>query len=223
MAEHRDELLAQLGCRAFADQARLARRQPLARIEMKRDQLGEQLEHADRLGIFQAVRLGIDGAQRAEEAAVLEEDRHRDVALEAVHRRRVMLAVERVLGDVIDRHRLAALAYLVADGGLDLELAAGLQAEPDFVVHRAADPPLFGDARDRGEPHAGDPADDIQDGRDGIDGADGIDVRPEIVLEAHSVRETKRRPGNSLTGFWPTMLAESGFHIALGGAAQVVP
>ena len=42
---------------ALVQQARLARRQPLVGIEMKGDQLGEQLEHADRLGVVQPRRL----------------------------------------------------------------------------------------------------------------------------------------------------------------------
>ena len=40
-----------------------------------------------------------------------------------------MAAVDRVLGDVVDDHRLAAVADLVADRRLDLQLAAGPQAE----------------------------------------------------------------------------------------------
>ena len=69
------------------------RRQPLVRVEMEGDQLGEQLEHADRSpGCFSLRRPRIDRAQRAEELAVGQQDRHRDVALEAVHRRRVVAA-----------------------------------------------------------------------------------------------------------------------------------
>ena len=188
MSQHGDELLAQVRGLALVQKLRLARGQPLACVEMKRDQLGEELEHPDRLGIAQAVRFRIDRAERAEEAPILPENWHRDVALEAVHRGRVVLAVELVLCDVIDNDRLAALAHLVADGGLDRELAAGLQAERDLILYRAADPPLLRDSRDRGEPHAGNPAHDVQDRRNGVDRSDRVDIRPEIRLDAHATQ-----------------------------------
>ena len=70
----------------------------------------------------------------------------------------------RILGDVIDDDGLPARADLVADGGLDLELAARLEAERDVVADAAGNPAVLGDTRDRGEPHAGHAAHDIQDG-----------------------------------------------------------
>ena len=60
-------------------------------------------------------------------------------------------------------------ADLVADGGLDLQLAARLQAERDIVAHGAGDPAVLGHARHRGEAHAGDAAHDIEHGRNHID------------------------------------------------------
>ena len=85
-------------------------------------------------------------------------------------------------------------ADLVADGGLDLELAAGLQAEVDLVAHRAGDPAVLGDARDRGKAHAGGAADDVEDGRNRVDAADRVDVVLEVVRHAagRSQREAAR-------------------------------
>jgi hypothetical protein len=97
----------------------------------------------------QARRPRVDGAQRAEHGAVRQHNRHRDVALKAVFRRRVMPAIGGILGHVIDNDGLMALPDLVADGGFDVEFRAGRQAERDLVAHRAADPALFGDAKPR--------------------------------------------------------------------------
>ena len=57
-------------------------------------------------GVFDARRTRIDRAQRAEERAVGQNDRHRDIALEPVSCRRVMAAIDGVLGDIVDDNRL---------------------------------------------------------------------------------------------------------------------
>src|SRR5918995_5346988 len=101
---------------------------------MKADQLGEQLEHADRLGIVQMRRTRVDGAEGAEEGAVRQDDRHREIALEAIERRGVMAAEGFVLGHVVDDDGLPGLADLVADRSLDLQLAAGLKSELNIVT-----------------------------------------------------------------------------------------
>jgi hypothetical protein len=48
-----------------------------------------------------------------------------------------------------------------------------------IVENLAGDPPAFGDANDRGKPHAGGAADDIENGRHRPDTLYGVD----IVLE----------------------------------------
>ena len=184
VAEHRDELLAQQRRRARVEQVGLRGREAMSRLEMKGDQLGEQLEHADHAGVLQLRWPRIDRAQRAVEAAVLQEDRHRDVALEAVHRRRVVLAEHLVLGDVVDHHRIARLAHLMADRGVDLELAAGLEPERDLVVDGEANPALRRDARDRSEPHAGDAAHHVQDRRNRRNRLHRVDIRAEIAVHS---------------------------------------
>ena len=50
VAKHRDELLAQPCLLAFAAQRRLARDQPLDGVEVKSDEIGEELEHAHGAG-----------------------------------------------------------------------------------------------------------------------------------------------------------------------------
>jgi hypothetical protein len=189
VAENGDELFAQLRRGARVEQVGFRRRQPLTGVEVKGDQLGEQLEHADDARVFQFGRFGVDRAQRAEEAAVLEEDRHRDVALEAVHRRGRMPAIDFILGHVIDDHRFAGLADLMTDGGLDLELAAGFEAEIDFVIDREADPAVRGDARYGGKAHPGDAAHDIQDRRHRLDGLDHGDVCLKIVTHQSGIHK----------------------------------
>ena len=59
-------------------------------------------------------------AKRAEKCAVGEADRQRDIALKAVHRRRVVGAEREVCGDMIDNDGLAALPDFMANSGFDL-------------------------------------------------------------------------------------------------------
>ena len=179
VAEHRDELLLQFATLAFVREGRFTDRQPLLRIEMEPDQVGEQLERVDRFDGVQARRPRIDGAQRAKELTARQADWHRDVALESVLLRNRVFPEQFVVRDMVDDHELTALANLVAERGLDLKLAAGLQAEIDLVTHRARDPVILGNPGDRREPHAGGPADHFQDGRNHVDPGD----RRQIVVE----------------------------------------
>ena len=85
-----------------------------------------------------------------------------------------------ILGDMVDDHVLAALAHLVADGRLHLELAARLEAEGDLVAHGAGDPAILGDARNGGKTHSGRAANDLQDAGHRVDALDSGDVRRQI-------------------------------------------
>ena len=154
--------------------------------------LGGELEHADRFRPIQSRRLGIDRAKRAEEAAVRTDDRRRDVALEAVERRGGVATERLVLGHVVDDHRLPARPYLVADGRLDLELAARLEAERDVVLDRAGDPAILGDPRHGGEAHARGAAHHVEDRRHHVEATDGGDVPLDPVF---------RRPARALAVF----------------------
>jgi hypothetical protein len=102
VAQHRDELLAQLGRLARVEQ-RLRRGglRPL-RGELHPDELGEELEHRQGPRRREIDRPRVERAHRAEVLYFREEDRHRDVALERVHLRRRMRAVHRVLAGVAD-------------------------------------------------------------------------------------------------------------------------
>jgi hypothetical protein len=181
VAEHGDELVAELRVPALARQLRLARRQLLMQIQVQADQLGEQLEHADRLGRIHSRRPRIDRAERAEERPARPHDRHRDVALKAVHHRRRVMAERFVLGDVIDHDELPAAADLVADRGRDLQLAAWLQAELDIVAHGAGDPAVLGHARHSGETHPCRAAHDVEDHRHGVDPRDRGQIRVDVI------------------------------------------
>jgi len=187
VAEHRQELLLQFGRCAGIEQARLGGRNPPRRIEMRADQIGEQAEHAHDAGHLEPGGLRIERTQRSEETAVGKKDRHRNVGLETVHRRRVMMGVALILRNVIDDHGLARLVHLVADRGLDLQFVAGRKAEPDLVVGGKADPAIAGHARDGRETKARDFGDDGQNRRNGGDRRDGVDISLEVVLH-QSVR-----------------------------------
>ena len=188
--------------RARVEQIGLRGREAMPGFEMEGDQLGEQLEHPDHARVLQLRGPRVDRAQRAVEAAVLEKDRHRDVALEAVHRGRVVLAEHLVLGDVVDHHRVARLPHLVADRGLDLELAAGLQPERDLVVDGKAHPALRRDARDRREAHAGDAAHDVEDRRNRRNRLDRVDIRAEITVHSDLNQSTRSARGAAYRAGW---------------------
>ena len=93
-----------------------------------------------------------------------------------------MSAIGGVFGNVVDDHGFVALPDFVAKGGLDLQLPAGHQAEFDFIAHRAANPPLLGDARHGGKTHAGRPAHHFQNARNRRDTLHGSYVRAEVGL-----------------------------------------
>jgi hypothetical protein len=59
---------------------------------------------------------------------------------------------------------IVALANLVADGRLEVQLPAGLQPEADLIEDGAGGPAIFGDARDGGEAHPGDMSRGLQAG-----------------------------------------------------------
>jgi hypothetical protein len=101
-------------------------------------------------------------------------------------------AIDKVPRDMIDDHRLAGNANLVADRGFDLELAARLQAEGDLVAHRAGDPAVLGDPGDGGKAHAGGAADDLEDGGHRVDRRD----RAERAERAVNILRQALRPSS---------------------------
>src|SRR3954453_18203860 len=114
-----------------------------------------------------------------------------------------MRTVRGVFADILDDHRLAALPDLMADRGLDLELVTGLQPERKFVTRGTCDPPVPGDAGNGGKPHAGGPADHVEDGRNRSDPADLGYVALEIHCHSaweHSLDD--RHPHESASLQW---------------------
>ena len=177
VAEHGDELLAQLRAlraRRAAPPRCGARRSWASRWKAIRS--ANSLNMPIVCGVAQLARLGVDGAERAEEGAVRRDDRHRDVALEAVHRGRRMAAEDwsAATWSMTTAWPLSRISSQIVV--LDLELAAGQQAEVDLVADGAGDPAVLGHSGDRGEAHARCAADDFQDGRHHVDARDRLDV-----------------------------------------------
>ena len=181
VTEHRDKLLAERRGFAFVEQVGRSRVHPVDRAQMSADYLREHFEHADGLGRIQPMRFGIDRAKRTEKCTVREPDRHRDIALKAVHRRRVVGAERRIFGDMIDDDGVAALPDFIADRSPNLEFTARLEAERDVVAHVARDPAILGNAGDRSEAHPCCPTHDIEDRGDCLDAVDSGDILVEIV------------------------------------------
>src|ERR1700677_3739213 len=169
VGENSDELLAQLGGFLRVQQSSVLLCRARLRIQMEGDQLGKVLEHADDFGPVQPCRVRIDCAQCAKEGAVRKNDWHRDVALKPIRSRRMMIAEILVLGDVIDNDGSAAIANLVADRRLNVELAARQQSEGNFVTHGASDPAIPRDSPHGRKTHSRGAADDFENGRNGVD------------------------------------------------------
>ena len=167
--ENRDELLAQLRRLALVEQGCFAGCQALLRLQVEADEIGKQPEHPHHVRRLQLRRLGIDGAERAEEGAIAPEDRHGNIALESVHPRCGVTAKILIRADVVDCHRQPGATDFVADGRFDLEFATRLQSERDIVTHGTRDPPVFGHTRNGREAHACDPAHHIEHGRNHVD------------------------------------------------------
>ena len=127
--------------------------------------------------------LRIDRAQRAEEPAVGQADRCRDVALEAVELRRRVPAEGLVFGHVVDGHELAAVADLIADRRRHLQFPAGQQSELDVVLDGARDPSILGHAGHGREAHPGHLADHVQDGRNDIETRDDGEVFLQTTID----------------------------------------
>lgn len=123
-----------------------------------------------------------------------------------------MHAKDFILCNIVDDDRLPAFANLVADGGFDLEFAAGLEAKIDFVIDREADPSVLRYPGDGGESHAGDAAHDVQDYRNRFDVLDRGEIRAKILfhrLKFHkpAPRKTGRsrpwsHPANWRCAYW---------------------
>jgi hypothetical protein len=176
VAEHCDELLAQFRRVALARQLRLARFQFCGGVDLHGNEFGKQLEHVDRLGILQPGGMRVDGAQRAKEGGVGQDNGHRDIALDAVQRRGAVSAKHRVLRHMVDDDGFTALPDFVADRGFDVQFAAGLQSEADLIEDGAANPALIGDPRDGCKAHSGRSAYDLENARHRDDTLNGSDI-----------------------------------------------
>ena len=133
-------------------------------------------QRVDHFRVRDGRRQRVERAQGAEKLAARTVHRHRDVAFEAVHFRRRMVAVGGVRAGLVHHDRLVGGAHFAAQGGGDVERVAGLQAEADLVVHGAGGPGTGVDAGDADEAHAGGFGHHAQDGRHGADGLHRIDV-----------------------------------------------
>jgi len=176
VAEHGDELVAKIADFPLMGQRRLGLLVAVVVFQLQRHYPGEGFHHRLDGALPQVGRARVEGANRAEKAAVGAEQRHRDVAFELVQARGVVVAVLRVGAGLVDDDGLVVAVDLVAQGGGQVQLAAHAQAKAQVVAHCAGGPMAVGDPRHGGEAHAGALADHLQDGGHGLDAADGGDV-----------------------------------------------
>lgn len=124
MTKHRDELLSNDRELALLGKVDLRLNEIGIAIQILGNQLGEELEHAYRLGIVDLVRCWVDGTERSEKAAVATRDRDGDIASQAIDRRCVMVAVLEVVIDIVDDNKIVVLPDLVANRRPDFEFSA---------------------------------------------------------------------------------------------------
>ena len=101
--------------------------------------------------VGEARRFRVEAAQGAEILAVGAEDRDREIALEAVDARRMVLAVLLGVAHAVDDDRTLRVAQVFAQGRGHVQPGARLQAEVEPVEHCAGDPRIVGDVRDADE------------------------------------------------------------------------
>lgn len=154
MCEHGDELISQFRCLVLLGKLALDLENVSPSVQVPRDQIREERSHADDAIILDLGRIGIDAAECAKEAPVGEYDGDRDVGLESILERRVVLCPGRICRHFIDCDKFASLTDLVADRRFDLEFATRRQTEADPVVYGACDPSVRGHSCDGAEAHA---------------------------------------------------------------------
>jgi hypothetical protein len=87
-----------------------------------------------------------------------------------------MIAVGIILCCIIDNDWLSTVTNLVADRGLNLEFAAGLESKGDLVAHGTGDPSMFSDAGHGSEAKTCRAAHDLKDAWYGVDPGYGIEI-----------------------------------------------
>jgi hypothetical protein len=92
-----------------------------------------------------------------------------------------MMAVGLILGHVVDHDLCPCLPDLMTDRGLELESAAGSEAEFDVGAHRACDPALLSHLGRHGrKAHAGSAAGNFQDSWHSLDTVNGAKIRLKV-------------------------------------------
>ncbi len=84
MTEHGNELFAQFRLLALAVEVASLVAEAHLGIELEGDQFREQLEHADDSGVFRVAGFGSMAHRVPKKLPSRQDDRHRDVALEAI-------------------------------------------------------------------------------------------------------------------------------------------
>jgi hypothetical protein len=97
-----------------------------------------------------------------------------------------MAAENSVLRDVIDDHKLAAVADLIANRGFHPQFTAWRKTERNLVAHRAGDPAILGHPRHRRKTKARSAADDLKDRRHGIDFPNGRQIVSNTIFHGGS-------------------------------------
>jgi hypothetical protein len=190
VSQYSNKLLAQLADCMSVAQGRPRGLLAVVTVELRGDQLCKELKHYDGSLVGYTVGLRVDGTQVAKVGAVLANDRHRDVALQAIDPGRVVLPVDRVLAGVVEHDRSARHPGLMAERGFYLQCIACLEAEFDVVLHSASGPACIRDPGHRGEAHSGRLTDHSQNGRYGSNAPDGRHVACNCL---GSVREFRDR------------------------------
>jgi len=97
-----------------------------------------------------------------------------------------------ILRDIVDDDGFAVLADFIANGRLDFQLPAGLEAKPEVVHDIARDPPTFRNPSDGSEAHSRRSAHNVKDGRHRRDATNCINIRLKVVGHGGNLQSVRQ-------------------------------
>jgi hypothetical protein len=92
-----------------------------------------------------------------------------------------VIAVDRIVRDIINGHDFAGIPNLITDRGPQLQLSTGNKTKIDFIPHRTGDPVRIRHPRNSRKPHPCGTENDFENRFDRINPRDGGEVTGEIV------------------------------------------
>lgn len=155
MPQDGDELLTQFTRGTFVEQRGVLLFLAKLAVELRGNQRRKSVEHRYDARLRQFRRVRVKRTQIAKIAAVGEDDRHGNVALDLIKLRHAMGAIVRIDAGVLDNDGSARRPRFKAQRRVDIELFPGFHAQVRLILYRTGRPACVGDPCDDGKSHAG--------------------------------------------------------------------